>query len=118
MSPMARFKRPVAPLLAARQEGRTIPAAQSIADARPSPRVPGRHLLIETFGSLLSPLNETELQLAVAKSLALPVVLVCSSAVGAIGRALQSLDVRSRLTAFGPPRWCSWARSMNSPSSS
>jgi len=89
---LGRFESPVAPLLAARREGRAIPPAQVVAAAKPRPSVPGRHLLIETFGSPLSPLNETELQIALIQALALPVVLVCSSAVGAIGRTLQCLS--------------------------
>jgi adenosylmethionine-8-amino-7-oxononanoate aminotransferase len=90
--PLAQFERVVAPFLAARLEGRAIPAARDLIAAKPSPSVPGRHLLIETFGSALSPLNETELQVMLVRALAVPVVLVSSSAVGAIGRTLQSLS--------------------------
>jgi adenosylmethionine-8-amino-7-oxononanoate aminotransferase len=89
--PLARLADPVAPLLAARRQGCAIPLARSIAEAKPCPVQSGRHLLIETFGSPLSPLNETELQVALVKKLAAPVVVVCSSAVGAIGRTLQCL---------------------------
>src|SRR5438874_1363496 len=56
--PLTRFEAPVAPPLAARQEGRTIPLAHAIVEARPEPTQPGRRLLIETFGSPFSPLNE------------------------------------------------------------
>jgi adenosylmethionine---8-amino-7-oxononanoate aminotransferase len=89
--PLARFAAPVAPPLAARLEGRTIRLAHAIAEARPGPSQPGRSLLIETFGSPFSPLNETELQLALIHALALPTVLVSSSRIGAIGRTLQCL---------------------------
>ncbi len=88
---LARFRAPVAPPLAARHEGATVPLAHAIAAARPQPTRTGRRLLIETFGSPFSPLNEDELQLALIHELAIPSVLVCSSAVGAIGRALQCL---------------------------
>ncbi len=108
--PLGRFESPVAPLLAARQEDGAIPPAQVVAAARPAPSVPGRHLLIETFGSPLSPLNETELQIEVIHALAVPVVLVSSSAVGAIGRTLQCLNtlqgygVRpAAVVLMGPP---------------
>ncbi len=108
--PLAQFKHAVAPLLAARLEARTVPPAAAIAEARPGTTAAGRHLLIETFGSLLSPLNETELQIELVKSLALPVILVGSSAVGAIGRTLQSLvallghGVRpAAVVLMGPP---------------
>jgi adenosylmethionine---8-amino-7-oxononanoate aminotransferase len=89
--PLARFAAPVAPPLAARQEGRAVPLAHEIVRARPTPTQPDRHLLIETFGSPFSPLNETELQLALIHALALPTVLVSSSRIGAIGRTLQCL---------------------------
>ena len=90
--PLGQFELAVAPLLAARQQGHAIPRAHDIAVARPGPKVPGRHLLIETFGSPLSPLNETELQIVLIQALAIPAVLVCSSTVGAIGRTLQCLN--------------------------
>jgi adenosylmethionine-8-amino-7-oxononanoate aminotransferase len=90
--PLARFRQAVAPLLAARAEGGTIPTAETIAAAKPVPRQPGRHLLLETFGSPLSPLNDSELQLALVRRLAIPSVLIASTAVGAIGRTLQCLQ--------------------------
>src|SRR6266487_3359751 len=49
--PLARFAAPVAPPLAARQEGRTVPLAHEIVAARPAVTQPGRRLLVETFGS-------------------------------------------------------------------
>jgi adenosylmethionine-8-amino-7-oxononanoate aminotransferase len=90
-APLARFREAVAPALAARREGGAVPPAGAIARARPDPRSPGRRLLVETFGSPLSPLNEAELQVALVKELAVPAVLVTSSAIGAVGRTLQAL---------------------------
>ncbi|MFO0841123.1 MAG: dethiobiotin synthase [Gemmataceae bacterium] len=89
--PLARFGAAVAPPLAARLDGATIPPAVAIASARPAPGAPGRHLLIETFGGPLSPLNEEELQIEVVRALRIPAVLVTSSSVGAVGRSLQCL---------------------------
>jgi adenosylmethionine-8-amino-7-oxononanoate aminotransferase len=89
--PLARFEAPVAPPLAARQEGRAVPLAHEIAAARPKVTTPGRYLLIETFGSPFSPLNETELQIALLHALTANLILVSSSALGAIGRTLQCL---------------------------
>jgi adenosylmethionine-8-amino-7-oxononanoate aminotransferase len=86
LPPLARFTDPVAPALAARREGRAVPSAAEIVAARPA-----GPLLIETFGGPLSPLNETELQIALIRALGVPSVLVSSSAVGAIGRTLQCL---------------------------
>jgi adenosylmethionine-8-amino-7-oxononanoate aminotransferase len=91
-TPLLRFGPAVAPLLAARMNGGTIPDAAAIAAAKPFPRQPDRHWVIETFGSPLSPLNDTELQSELIRALNLPSVLVASSAVGAIGRTLQSLQ--------------------------
>jgi adenosylmethionine-8-amino-7-oxononanoate aminotransferase len=89
--PCARFREPVAPPLAAQREGRRCPAAKEIAAALPTARVPGRGLLIETFGSPLSPLTDSDLQIELIRDLNRPLVLVASSAVGAIGRTLQVL---------------------------
>jgi adenosylmethionine-8-amino-7-oxononanoate aminotransferase len=89
-NPVVRLSEPVAPPLAARRVGLTIPSALSIAAARPSA---DRPCLIETFGGPLSPLNESELQVALVRWLRLPAVLVTGSAVGAVTRALTSLQV-------------------------
>jgi adenosylmethionine-8-amino-7-oxononanoate aminotransferase len=84
------FARPVAPPLAAAAEGRTIPDASVLAGMKPRPD-DGRHLLIETFGGPLSPLNEQELQIALIRRLDLPTLLVSSSALGTITRTLKCL---------------------------
>ncbi len=89
--PLARFTAPVAPPLAARQEGKTMPTASAVAAAKPAPATPGRHLLVETFGSPLSPFTDNELQIELIRLLDLPMILVASSEIGAIGRTLQSL---------------------------
>ena len=88
--PFARFEAAVAPMLAARQEGRTIPSAEIISELKPESK---KLLLIETFGGPLSPLNEKELQVELIRRLNAPAVLVTSSAVGAIGRTLAMLRV-------------------------
>lgn len=86
-----RFQAPVAPPLAARLEGGEVPTARWIARQCP-PRSPdGVPLLVETFGSAFSPLNEQELQLALIRELALPCVLVSSPRLGGIGRTLQAV---------------------------
>jgi adenosylmethionine-8-amino-7-oxononanoate aminotransferase len=90
--PHARFERPVAPLLAARLEGGTVPPAAVLASTKPASQHPRRHLLIETFGSPFSPLTDTELQVRLLQALAVPTLLVSSSAVGAIGRTLPCLQ--------------------------
>jgi len=86
-----RFAAPLAPPLAARLSDDTVPDAATIAAARPQPRS-GRGLLIETFGNPFSPLNEYELQVTLIQALGGDTVLVSSSALGAIGRTLASLQ--------------------------
>ncbi len=108
--PVARFQAPVAPPLAARQEGKTVPPAHAIAAALPRVTHPGRYLLIETFGSPFSPLNDNELQLVLVHALGGRTALVCSSALGAIGRgvqclrALQADDIDPNLLVLMGPR--------------
>jgi adenosylmethionine-8-amino-7-oxononanoate aminotransferase len=87
-APLAQFRTPVAPLLAAAHEGRSMPSVAQIQDAVPrSPLT----LVVETFGSPLSPFNDESLQAEVIAALGLPAVVVTSSAVGAVGRTLQAI---------------------------
>jgi adenosylmethionine-8-amino-7-oxononanoate aminotransferase len=90
-APVRRFVPPVAPPLAARLSGDVVPAAATIATARPKPGL-GRSLLVETFGSPFSPLNEQELQISLIKALGGATVLVSSSTLGTIGRTLSFLQ--------------------------
>src|SRR5262245_29400202 len=90
--PAKRLAEPVAPSLAARHANDVIPSAFALARSKPTPRRPGRHLLIETFGSPFSPLNETELQLRLLHELRMPSVLISSTSLGTIGRTLQCLE--------------------------
>ena len=86
--PMAQFQDAVAPALAARRVNKVIPRGSELAQSRPESSKP---VVIETFGSPFSPLNETELQLAFLQALDLPACLVTPSSVGAVGRSLQVL---------------------------
>lgn len=86
--PILSLREAVAPLLAAKREGRTVPSAADLANQVPATN---RNVLIETFGGPLSPLNETELQIELVRRLGFPCVLVASSAVGAVGRTLSAL---------------------------
>jgi len=82
--PVHHFDEPVAPPLAAVRAGRVIPPSHELASLVPAAPA----LLIETFGSPYSPLNETELQIEFIRRLSCPVVLVSSSKIGAVGRTL------------------------------
>ncbi|MDB5308389.1 MAG: adenosylmethionine-8-amino-7-oxononanoate aminotransferase [Gemmataceae bacterium] len=92
--PLARFVEPVAPALAARREGRPMPGVAEVLAA--VPRV-DRPLLVETFGGPLSPLIDDVLQIELIRGLSLPVVLVTSAAVGAVGRSLQAVRAMDSL---------------------
>lgn len=98
--PCQRFDEPVAPPLAALHQQQSVMPAEAIARHRPMPFRSQRRLLIETFGSPLSPLTHTELQIELVKALAqkADTILVSSSALGAIGRTLQC---REALIAHG-----------------
>jgi adenosylmethionine---8-amino-7-oxononanoate aminotransferase len=85
--PIAQFQAPLAPPLAARLAGQSIPSAADLAARLPN----SPQLLVETFGGPFSPLNEEELQIELIARLRLPAALVVSSKLGAIGRALSIL---------------------------
>jgi adenosylmethionine-8-amino-7-oxononanoate aminotransferase len=86
--PHARFTTPVAPVVAAAREGRPMPGIGEVLTAAPSSPLP---LVVETFGSPLSPFTEEVLQIEFLAALGLPTVLITSSAVGAVGRSLQAV---------------------------
>src|SRR5262249_1626638 len=89
--PVLSLRQAVAPPLAARAEGVSIPQATELAARRPALTAGRRSLLVETFGSPFSPLNARELQITLIQRLQLPLVLISSSLLGAIGRTLQCL---------------------------
>lgn len=93
--PVARFVEPVAPPLAAKRAGRAMPSPKEVAAKKPMSSLP---LLIETIGSPMSPFTDDELQIELLRELDCPLWLVVSSAIGAVGRALQS---RESLRAHG-----------------
>jgi adenosylmethionine---8-amino-7-oxononanoate aminotransferase len=86
----ARFTEAVAPPLAAKRAGRSIPPASQLLHHRPASE---RTVLVETFGGPLSPLTASELQIEFVRRLGAAAVLVTPSAVGAIGRTLSTLRV-------------------------
>ena len=88
-APLTRFRDAVAPEVAAKREGRAVPEVGEILDALPEDT---RSLLIETFGSPLSPLRPNVLQIDLIRRFERPGLLVGSTAVGAVGRALQSVE--------------------------
>jgi len=70
LPPICHFAEPVAPMLAARAMSETIPTAPNCC----GPTAGGdRALVIETFGSPFSPLNELELQVELVRRLDRPI---------------------------------------------
>ncbi|QJW93320.1 adenosylmethionine--8-amino-7-oxononanoate transaminase [Frigoriglobus tundricola] len=105
--PLARFRDPVAPALAARREARVMPGAAEICAARPNTAKP---LVIETFGSPFSPLTGDTLQVELLRALQAPAVLVTPSKVGAVGRTLTAVRAMTgagvrpvAVALMGPP---------------
>jgi adenosylmethionine-8-amino-7-oxononanoate aminotransferase len=105
--PLARFAAPVAPVLAAAREDRTMPSIADVLVAVPDPLRP---LIVESFGGPLSPFTEDALQVELIAALGLPTLLVTSSAVGAVGRTLQTVTGMrsfglepSAVVLLGPP---------------
>jgi adenosylmethionine-8-amino-7-oxononanoate aminotransferase len=84
--PLMHLQEAVAPALAARRAGVRVPTVEQILAARPA-----GPLLIESFGSALSPLDEDTLQVAWLQRAPGAFILVSSASVGAVGRVLQSL---------------------------
>jgi adenosylmethionine-8-amino-7-oxononanoate aminotransferase len=87
--PLRHFAEAVAPLLAARRHGTSVPSVAEILAARPPSEQP---LLIETFGSPLSPLTDNTLQIELIRAWRSPVILIGSSTIGAIGRMLAAYE--------------------------
>jgi dethiobiotin synthetase len=83
-----RFKKPIAPHLAAKEEGINL-SAQEIADYCLNLQLPGvQQLFIEGAGGLMVPLNEKETWIDFLKISQIPVILVVGMKLGCINHAL------------------------------
>jgi dethiobiotin synthetase len=82
-----KFKLPVSPYLAARDEGRTI-SIEKIFSAFSQHVVPGRRLIMETPGGLMTPLNDHELVIDLVMKLNAKVILVTRHYHGSINHSL------------------------------
>jgi len=95
--PIMRFEEAVAPTLAAEREGRVMPTIDEVIAAIPTT---DKRILLETFGSPLSPFGgpfpfengftHGVLQAELLATLGWPIILVGTTAVGAVGRTLQA----------------------------
>lgn len=88
------FRAPLAPLVAARKEGRSISLSSALKFVR-SAGAERDHLIIEGAGGLLSPLGDGFNALDLMKELRCRPVIVCPNRLGAIN---QILLVQSALT--------------------
>jgi dethiobiotin synthetase len=89
-----RFRAPLAPNQAARLEGRCIDARAVVAFCRDRIDACGEMLLIiESAGGIMSPLDDDLTMLDLARILAVPVLLVGGSYLGAISHALTAVAV-------------------------
>ena len=85
--PLLQLGEAIAPTLAAKRAGVAMP---SIADVLAAIPVCEKPIVLETFGSPLSPFGPSVLQAELLVALGWPIVLVTLSTVGAIGRTLQA----------------------------
>lgn len=92
-----RFAAPLSPPLAALREGRTLKGAEVIAlCADRISMARDRLLLIEGAGGIMSPLDNRQTMLDLAKALRSPILLVAGSYLGAVSHILTaSLALRS-----------------------
>jgi dethiobiotin synthetase len=85
-----RFRRPLAPAVAAKAEGRTVDFVRLAATAR---ELASRHdiLLVEGAGGLMVPLSGGLLVADLARELAFPLLVVCRPALGTINHSLLTV---------------------------
>jgi dethiobiotin synthetase len=87
-----RFAAPLSPNMAAAREGRGLDLAEVAATCR-ALSASERLVVIEGIGGVMVPLNEHETVLDLIEALALPVVLVGGTALGAISHCLTAREV-------------------------
>lgn len=93
VSPL-RFPAPLSPPMAARREGRTVRLDDLLAICRPWLAAdPAEFGLLETAGGVMSPMAEDARCLDLMTEMALPVLLVGGSYLGAISHTLTALSV-------------------------
>jgi len=91
-----RFKAPLSPDAAARQEGRSIAFAQVVEFCRKTLSANPGVVLIEGIGGIMVPLDEHRTVLDLMSVLRLPLMLVAGSYVGTLSHTLTSLEVLAR----------------------
>ncbi len=88
-----RFKAPLSPDMAARKESRAIDMEKVLAFCRAAIASSENLVLIEGAGGIMVPLDERATMLDLMQGLALPVILIGGTYLGAISHLLSALDV-------------------------
>lgn len=91
-----RFTAPLSPDMAAAREGRAIDFAAVADFCRGAIAARRGHLLIESIGGIMVPLDARHTVLDLAAELALPLILVAGSYVGTISHTLTALQALAR----------------------
>jgi dethiobiotin synthetase len=91
-----RFKAPLAPDMAASQEGRSLDFAALVSFSRDAIAAAQDVLLIEGVGGIMVPLDDRHTVLDWMAALRIPLVLVAGSYLGTISHTLSALDVLAR----------------------
>jgi dethiobiotin synthetase len=91
-----RFKLPLSPDMAARKEGRKIDFDKVVSYCRAAIAASDGIVLIEGVGGMMVPLDQRFTVLDLMQSLALPVILVAGTYLGAISHLLSAVDVLKR----------------------
>ena len=91
-----RFKAPLSPHMAARQEGRAIDFEEVVGFCRRAMAGRGGFLFIEGIGGIMVPLDDHRTVLDWMSMLRIPIVLVAGSYVGTMSHTLTSLEVLVR----------------------
>ncbi len=86
-----RFKAPLSPDMAARCEGARLPFERVVAACRAA-GAPGRWLVIEGIGGIMVPLGGGRTVLDLVAALAVPIILVSPTGLGALSHLLTALE--------------------------
>lgn len=86
-----RFKAPLAPPIAAAQEGQTLNIDAILSFCHEAEKKEGDYLFLESAGGIMSPLTHDETMLDLAEALNWPILLVTGNYVGTISHALTAL---------------------------
>ena len=91
-----RFKAPLSPHMASRQEGRPIAFRDVVEFCRKTMAAERGKLLIEGIGGIMVPLDDRRTVLDLMSVLRAPVILVAGSYIGTISHTLTALEVMAR----------------------